>query len=52
LKMGVFIQAIRYPTVGRGCARLRISLTAEHDRGELDFTLSCLEKTGKKYRLI
>ena len=52
LKMGVFIQAIRYPTVSRGCAQLRISLTAEHDRGELDFTLSCLEKTGKKYRLI
>jgi glycine C-acetyltransferase len=52
LKMGVFIQAIRYPTVDRGYARLRISLTAEHDRGELDFTLSCLEKTGKRYRLI
>jgi glycine C-acetyltransferase len=52
LKMGVFIQAIRYPTVSRGRAQLRISLTAEHDRDELDFTLSCLEKTGKRYRLI
>ena len=52
LKMGVFIQAIKYPTVSSGCARLRISLTAEHDRGELDFSLSCLEKIGKRYRLI
>jgi glycine C-acetyltransferase len=52
LKMGVFIQAIRYPTVSRGCARLRISLTAEHNRSELDFALSCLEKIGKRYRLI
>lgn len=52
LKMGVFIQAIRYPTVSKGCAQLRISLTAEHDRDELDFTLSCLEKTGKRYKLI
>jgi 8-amino-7-oxononanoate synthase len=30
LKLGVFIPAIRYPTVARGKARLRVTLTAAH----------------------
>ena len=35
LKEGVFIQAIRYPSVKKGSARLRISLTANHNRDQL-----------------
>ena len=34
-KRGVFIPAIRYPTVGRGKARLRLTLTAAHSAGDL-----------------
>jgi 7-keto-8-aminopelargonate synthetase-like enzyme len=30
LDQGLFVPAIRYPTVGRGRARLRITLTAAH----------------------
>ncbi len=52
LKKGVFVQAIRYPTVRKGNAQLRISLTAAHDIKDLDFALDCLEATGKKYCLI
>jgi glycine C-acetyltransferase len=52
LKKGVFVQAIRYPTVRKGRAQLRVSLSAIHDRKDLDFALSCLETTARKYQLI
>ncbi|HUA67766.1 MAG TPA: aminotransferase class I/II-fold pyridoxal phosphate-dependent enzyme, partial [Candidatus Saccharimonadales bacterium] len=32
---GIFVPAIRYPTVARGKARLRITLTAAHNTGEI-----------------
>jgi glycine C-acetyltransferase len=51
LKKGIFIQAIRFPTVRKGRAQLRISLTAVHDREQLDFALSSLEIIGRKYKL-
>lgn len=40
---GIFIPAIRYPTVARGQARLRLTLTAFHTRTELDEMLAVLE---------
>jgi glycine C-acetyltransferase len=47
LKEGVFAQAIRYPTVKKGYARLRISLNAMHRQEQLDFALEALERVGK-----
>jgi 8-amino-7-oxononanoate synthase len=32
---GVFVPAIRYPTVARGKARLRVTVTADHTRGDI-----------------
>jgi glycine C-acetyltransferase len=52
LKMGVFAQAIRYPTVKRGYAQLRVSITAKHTTEELDFAISCLKKINKKFKLM
>ena len=34
-RQGIFIPAIRYPTVARGQARLRLTLTAEHSEQDL-----------------
>jgi glycine C-acetyltransferase len=48
LERGVFAQAIRYPTVKKGHARLRISLNAMHRKRHLDFALSALQRAGKK----
>ncbi|MDQ3851346.1 MAG: 8-amino-7-oxononanoate synthase [Thermoproteota archaeon] len=48
LNEGVFAQAIRYPTVKKGHARLRISLNATHRQEHLDSAVAALENAGKK----
>jgi glycine C-acetyltransferase len=47
LEEGVFAQAIRYPTVRKGHARLRISLNATHRQEHLDSAIAALENAGK-----
>jgi 8-amino-7-oxononanoate synthase len=42
-EQGIFIPAIRYPTVGRGEARLRLTLTAGHTAADLDQMLAALD---------
>lgn len=51
-KKGIFIQAIRFPTVALGKARLRISLNASLQETHLEYVINCLDKLGKKYKLI
>ena len=43
---GVFLPAIRYPTVARGEARLRLSLTAAHTAADVEDLLRALEEAG------
>jgi 7-keto-8-aminopelargonate synthetase-like enzyme len=40
--LGIFIPAIRYPTVARGQARLRVTLTAAHSARDVQTLLSAL----------
>jgi glycine C-acetyltransferase len=51
-KKGIFIQAIRYPTVSLGKARLRISLNMSIQQSQLNYVINCLDKLGKKNNLI
>ncbi len=52
LEQGVFAQAVRYPTVRKGSARLRVSLTSMHTQKHLDLALAAFEKSGKKLDLV
>jgi len=45
-KMGILIAAIRPPTVPRGTARLRVTLSAEHSEQDIDQLLNAFEQTG------
>ncbi len=40
---GIFIPAIRYPTVARGQARLRLTLSAAHTSADLAQLLAALK---------
>lgn len=52
LRAGVFTQAIRYPTVKKGSARLRVSLTAMHMQKHLEVAINGFEKAGRKTGVI
>lgn len=52
LTAGVFAQAIRYPTVRKGSARLRVSLTAMHTEKHLNAAIDAFEKAGRKMDII
>ncbi|MGC2424289.1 MAG: glycine C-acetyltransferase [Nitrospirota bacterium] len=48
----VFAQAIAYPTVPKGQARIRCMVSASHSKGDLDFAADKLEKAGKELGII
>ena len=48
---GIFIQPIRYPTVQKNQARLRISVTAGISKIEIERSLEIFEKAHKKFDL-
>ncbi|MGA2193472.1 MAG: aminotransferase class I/II-fold pyridoxal phosphate-dependent enzyme, partial [Nitrospirota bacterium] len=46
-KEGVFAQAIGFPTVPKGSARIRCMLSAAHTRDDLDFGIEKLISAGR-----
>jgi 8-amino-7-oxononanoate synthase len=51
-KQGIFLQAIRPPTVPAGGARLRLTVTALHTRQELEQAVEAFKKTGRAHTII
>ena len=49
---GVFAQALAFPTVPRGTARVRTIVTAAHTREDLQFALDAFTKVGRKLGII
>ena len=49
---GIFAQAIGYPTVPRGAARIRVMISAVHTKEDLDFALENFAKVGRELGVI
>jgi 8-amino-7-oxononanoate synthase len=49
MKMGFFVRGIRYPSVPRGLARIRISPSASHSENEIEFFLSRFEEVWNEF---
>jgi glycine C-acetyltransferase len=49
---GVFAMAIGFPTVAKGMARIRVMISASHDRDDLGQGLEAFAKVGKKLGVI
>jgi 7-keto-8-aminopelargonate synthetase-like enzyme len=45
-KRGILIPAIRFPTVARGCARLRLTITADHTENDLAALQAAFDDLG------
>ncbi|TBR22843.1 MAG: pyridoxal phosphate-dependent aminotransferase family protein, partial [Candidatus Nitrosotenuis sp.] len=45
-------QPIRYPTVPKNSARIRVSVTAWISKKQLEHTLAVFEKAGKKFKIL
>ena len=46
LAQGILVQAIRYPTVPHGTDRLRITLSSNHKKKDIDKLLNSLENAN------
>ena len=46
-EQGIFVPAIRYPTVARGAARLRVTLTAAHTREDVAQLMTALKTSDQ-----
>ncbi len=52
LEGGIFVAAIRPPTVPKNSARLRVSIIASHTKKDINYLLDNLERIGKDLCLI
>lgn len=52
LKEGIYVIGFFYPVVPKNQARIRIQLSAAHEKEHLDKALAAFEKVGKKLKVI
>jgi glycine C-acetyltransferase len=52
LDQGIYVIGFYYPVVPRGQARIRVQLSAAHDKEHLDRAIEAFTKIGKKYSVI
>ena len=49
---GVFAMALGYPTVPKGKARIRVMVSAGHEKKDLDYGIERFVKVGKEFKVI
>ncbi len=52
LEEGIYVIGFFYPVVPKGKARIRVQLSASHEKEHLDRAIAAFEKVGKKHGLI
>ena len=52
LTEGIYVIGFSYPVVPRGLARIRVQISAAHERQDLDKAIQAFEKIGKKIGVI
>jgi glycine C-acetyltransferase len=52
LDEGIYVIGFYYPVVAKGQARIRVQLSAAHEKEHLDKAITAFEKIGKKYNVI
>lgn len=51
-KKGIYIPAIRPPTVPKGTSRLRVTVSAEHTIEQIDAALSAIQQVGQSLNIL
>ncbi len=51
-KKGIYIPAIRPPTVPKGTSRLRVTVSAEHSIDQIDAALSAIQQVGQSLNIL
>ncbi len=49
---GIYVVGFSYPVVPKGQARIRVQISAAHDKSHIDKAISAFEKVGKKHKVI
>jgi len=52
LEEGIYVIGFYYPVVPKGEARIRVQLSAAHEKHHLDRAIEAFTKVGKKYKVI
>jgi 8-amino-7-oxononanoate synthase len=52
LELGVYAPAIRPPTVPKDTSRIRVTVTSEHSRAQLDRALAAFKQAGRELKII
>jgi glycine C-acetyltransferase len=52
LAEGIYLIGFSYPVVPKGQARIRVQISAAHNRQQLDKAIAAFAKVGKKYNVI
>ena len=52
LEEGIYVIGFYYPVVAKGQARIRIQLSAAHNRAQLDKAISAFIKIGKEFTIL